>query len=466
MRTSSLRVGCWVAGLALIVAAAFSNGRARTTPIQPDGPGAAAGPASNVVRQGFPASKFDPDDLAKCDTAWEVEWDLTHPTNRPSTPPGSTLRIRSARFMWKDKRGKPHWITVARMVELSEIYVPYDNGWTAFLDIHDMAFSTTRARREFLGPPCVAPGEILKSSNPYWSRTVHKEVHDDGIRWMSAEYDDNFNVADRARRGEKLILWATYYGANYRYLMEYGFTDDGVMSCRIGPSGYNIFMRQPDQKDTHLHVGCWRLEPDLGDPTRTSPAVPDNDILLARRVFDESTEKFAQVARPFNKNGQDQACEGSARWVPEEFTQIRVRSRTRKNSHGRPIAYDLVPQRLGSMRQMQPQGGSSGSNMDFVNADFWVTHTEGGFTSYVDVPTYARQNRPLAGKPTTIWTSAPVLHFPRGEDFGAENGTVNYTGLAVTSWTGFSLKPRDLFDSTPLYAPKAPPWMRFESSND
>ena len=119
--------------------------------------------------------------------------------------------------------GTPQWVTVARMLELAEIYVPYDNGTTAFLDIHDMSFYMTPARKEFLGPACVAPGEVLQSSNPYWSGTVHKEIHDDGVRWMSAETNERNQLADRARRGEKMILWGTYYGANYRYMIEYGF---------------------------------------------------------------------------------------------------------------------------------------------------------------------------------------------------------------------------------------------------
>src|SRR5262245_2322090 len=54
-------------------------------------------PVANVVRQGFPAGKADPSDLTKSDTAWEIEWELTHPFNKPLYPPGSVLRIRSAK---------------------------------------------------------------------------------------------------------------------------------------------------------------------------------------------------------------------------------------------------------------------------------------------------------------------------------------------------------------------------------
>jgi Cu2+-containing amine oxidase len=340
------------------------------------------------------------------------------------------------------------------MIELSEIYVPYDNGWTAFLDVHDMPFQITRARPEFLGPACVLPGEILKSSNPYWSDTVHKEVHDDGIRWMSAETSERYQITDRARRGQKMVLWSTYYGANYRYLIEYGFGDDGMLTCRLGPTGFNIFNRQDDLGDTHLHTGCWRMEFDLGDPISGSGGPKDNEVLLVRRVFDDATEKFVQVARPFSKNYLGQACEGNARWNAEEFTSLRVQSRVRKNSHGRPMSFDLIPQRVGAPRQLPHQGGAYAVDMDFINYDFWVTRAESRFTSYIDVPQYAAQRRPLAGHPTTVWHCTPALHFPRGEDFSSQDGKTSYTGLALTFWAGLFVRPRDLFDGTPLYQPR------------
>jgi hypothetical protein len=471
---------CAVTGVVgLAYPLADGNRGARATPVTqqsaaeaaPAPPTARSANAGNVVRRGFPAAGGDNDDLTKSETAWEVEWELTHPENRPTYPPGSVLRIKSAKFMWKDRAGKPHWVTVARMIEPAEIYVPYDNGMTAFLDIHDMPFHTTPARKEFLGPSCVLPGEILDSPNKNWANTVHKEVHDDGIRWMSAEAGGRNQIGDRARRGEKMTLWSTYYGANYRYLMEYVFADDGQLTCRIGPTARNIFSRREDQGDVHLHIGCWRFEPDLGDPAPGPSAAAqsngggmggaaDNDILLARRVFDERADRFIQVVKPFARNGLGEACEGSARWAPEEFTTLRVASRSRKNSHGRPISYDLIPLRYGALRQLQPEGGTDAANMDWINYDFWVTRTEPGFTSYIDVPQYASQRRSLVGHPTTIWTCTPAIHVPRTEDFGTADGQTSYMGVAITTWTGFTLKPRDLFDGTPLYAPPQMPARR------
>src|SRR5262249_47364810 len=161
-----------------------------------------------------------------------------------------------------------------------------------------------------------------------------------------------------------------------RYIMEYGFRDDGVITCRIGPSGRNIFNRQKDQGDIHLHVGCWRMEMDLGDPVNKVGGPKDNEVLLSRRVLDEEKDKFVQVARPFNKNNFGQACEGSGKWNAEEFTTLRVASTARKNAHGLPIAYDVVSQRFGTLRRLQPSGGAYNTDMEFINQDFWVTRTE------------------------------------------------------------------------------------------
>jgi hypothetical protein len=459
-RLRRLRVAGFVFLVAGGVLVPLSSGEGVTPVTQPPftRPQAKAPPGANfptdVVRQGFPAATYDPAEPTKSDTFWEVEWELTHPENKTWLPPGSAPRIKSAKFMWKDRSGRPQWVTVVRMLEIAEIYVPYDNGNTAFLDIHDMPFFTTRARKEFLGPACVAPGEVLTSNNPAWAGTMHKEVHDDGVRWMSADFSARFEVTDRARRGEKMVLWGTYFGANYRYMIEYGFTDDGMVTCRIGPTARNIFNRQKDQGDTHLHIGCWRMEVDLGDPMTKRGGPKDNEVLLVRRAFDEQKERFAQIARPFNKNGRNEACEGSVQWVAEEFTTLRVASKVRKNSHGYPIAYDVLSNRNGGIRRLLNEGGTYDADMDFINQDFWVTRTESGFTDYIDVPRYARERRPLSGHPTTIWLCTPALHVARSEDFGTETGTDSFGGVAITTWAGFSLKPRDLFDGTPLYTPQ------------
>jgi hypothetical protein len=328
------------------------------------------------------------------------------------------------------------------------MFVPYDPGSPRFQDVANHPFWLTRADESFLGPNCVAPGKVLRSTDPNHDQRVYKEVHDDGLRWVS---DGGYTSGDRARRGEKMLLWAVFYGANYRYIMEYGFADDGSITCRVGATARNIFARRPDQGDTHLHVGCWRFDPDLGDPTGTLPGGPDKNVVrLVRRLPltpDTGDGKFKIAVEPFAAGADGQACEGGALWRPEEFTTLRIESTVRKNGNPEPraAAYDLMPFRNGSVRSFPP-------NYDWVNRDFWVTLSEPSHTTYSEVANYASGQRPIDQKAVTVWHNAPVLHTARSEDFGPD-GRSNYEGVALTGWASFTLRPRNLFDSTPLYRP-------------
>ena len=124
----------------------------------------------NVVRQAFPAAKADPADLTKSDTAWEIEWEITNADNgagKRRTAPSSVLAIRSAKFMFKDQQGKPGWITVLRNLQVGEILVPYDHMRPVFMDVSEHAFNIVPAKKEYLGPACVARGNPqLRSTRP------------------------------------------------------------------------------------------------------------------------------------------------------------------------------------------------------------------------------------------------------------------------------------------------------------
>jgi len=86
----------------------------------------------------------------------------------------------------------------------------------------------------------------------------------------------------------------------------------------------------------------------------------------------------------------------------------------------------------------------------FANHDFWVTQRRGSQTKYSEVPLYAMACSPLDKTACTIWHNSPVLHVPRGEDYGPD-GVSAWKGAAITNWAGFLLRPVNLFDSTPLY---------------
>jgi hypothetical protein len=457
MRRRSFRPAA--AGLVTLVVAAFGLALWCLRPGRVEAVHAERQPAAEavqlppqVVRQGFPAASADPADPTKSDTAWEIEWDITNPMNGPpnfSFASSSVLAIRSAKFMYKDHNGQPRWITPVRNLEIGEVFVPYDPGYPRYDDVSQMNFWIVRADRKNLGPNCVAPGEILSSTDPYKQDKVYKEVHDDGPRWFS---DFSSLGQERCRRGERMLIWCAFFGANYRYIFEYGFGDDGTINCRLGATAHNLLRFQPDQRDTHLHVGCWRFDADLGDPTG-GPALggPEQNVVQVVRRLPRTRDvpdgKFYLDVQPFGAERDGVAREGFALWRAEEFTTLRIESTVRKNGNPSPhaTAYDLLPVRNGSVRNFPAE-------YDFVNKDFWVTLTEPQQTTFTQVPTYAADRRPIDKQPVTVWHNAPLLHSVRAEDLGPD-GVTNWTGVALTSWTGFTLRPRNLFDSSPLYTP-------------
>jgi hypothetical protein len=400
----------------------------------------------NLVRQGFPAARADSNDLTRSDTAWEIEWHITNPDNGngKSAAPSSVLAISSAKFMFKDSTGKVRWFTVLKNLEVGEILVPYDRMDPVFLDVSDYTFHIIPAKKEYLGPNCVLPGAILDSADPRMKNKVYREVHDDGLRWL--------NRHGEARRGEKLQLWSIFDGGNYRYLIEYAFRDDGTISLRLGATAHNYFNRHKDQRDVHLHVACWRWDPELSEegecPVGGAAA---NQVLLVRRRPRTAAPsgRFRVDVAPFNVNETGQASEGFADWKPEEFTMLRVQSLVRKNFSKDPnfTAYDVIPLRSGSVRNYPWR-------YEFANHDFWVTRSDPNHKMFRDVPLYASSGQPVDKTPMTIWHSSASLHVPRGEDYGPD-GLSSDTGAAITSWAECRLKPVNLFDGTPLYPFKA-----------
>jgi Copper amine oxidase, enzyme domain len=413
-------------------------------------------PRPEVVRQGFPVLKANENDLKKSETAWEIEWDFA--------PVGKTtvFRIVSATFLWKDAKGNSRSLTVARNLQLMEAFSQYDNGdgvkvtGTCWLDIAKVGLSHVPGNKKFLGPSCIGEGKLLESKTAEFNKKVYKELHYDGLRWIKiyGGYD--------ARKGEKLSLWSAIASGNYVYIMEYDFTDDGRIVTRLGFTAHNYFNRakigddvfQTNDLDVHMHIGCWRMDLELYDPVKKQGGSDHNDLSIVRRVFDSTAKKFHQDKAPFPGDAkaikENASHEGKAKWVAKNFTVLRAESQLVKNSRGLPIAYDLITTRTGTAEDLMPIHQAKGLNMDFVNYDYWVTCTPAPSKHYYQLPDMAAGQQKLKGHTTTVWHSVPIMHVPRDEDFGVGGVDAN-KGVALTEWTSFTLRPRNMFDSTPLF---------------
>ena len=188
--------------------------------------------------QAFPTHGFDANNLPSPDrlfddvnylnreTVWIVNWEIG---NAEGGPPSDVLKINADHFGYLDKNRDRQWITVVRDLQMGEIFVPYDDGAPRFEDIESFSFRIVPADPALLGPPCLAPGEILESENPAMTRRVYKEVHDDGVRCRQSHLPD---------RGWRRHDISQLQRANYRYLMEYN-PHDGTLHCRVGGTAQN-----------------------------------------------------------------------------------------------------------------------------------------------------------------------------------------------------------------------------------
>ena len=140
--------------------------------------------------------------------------------------------------------------------------------------------------------------------------------------------------------------------------------------------------------------------------------------------------------QPFNSNR-----EGSANWVPEEFTTLRVYDSVETNARGNNIAYDVMPLRWGNTRHSE----------DFVQDDFHVTVYRAGETDYPDIKDFTADAQFLGDQDIVVWAATPVHHLPRDEDGTYVGG--NFRGSALAMYNRVMLRPRNVFDQTPFYRP-------------
>jgi primary-amine oxidase len=374
---------------ALTALAAFVS---TSTPCADEPQAAAPAKVDNLIIQSFPSKG------AKR-TAWKIRW---------ATNEGNGLYIVSAHF----QRGpKAPWMQVLGDARLSEMIVPYHSSSPRFFDV-SYNFDMTKMTAADAGPH----GKLLGSPP-----TVVQELRDLGIQFKDREAG--------VRRGEALVLWGCLDAANYQYIMEFGFQDDGTITFRAGSTGHNYASRE---YEPHMHNALWRINVNLFGENKNSVSVMEHiekaDMLGKARTAHSK----------FNKGK-----EGFADWNPLRFTMLRVYHTKRKNARGELIAYDLMPLRMGSARHF------GGENEICTHHDFWVSRNRPGQTYYPEVPKYVAKHESIENTDLVLWYSSPMHHEPRSEDGEMVDGKLR--GATHTGWSQFSLRPSNVFDRTPYY---------------
>ena len=327
------------------------------------------------------------------ETAWYVTFD--HQVHK-------ALFLTSAYFKPGPNR---NWIQVLGRAGLSEIFVPYQSGQPRFQDLSGFSFDLITATSRDTGP-C---GRVVGRDDK-----VVREVVDKGPLWKDDE---------KVVRGQKMLLWGTMDAANYNYILRYEFHDDGTIGFRIAGTAVNL-PSAPMQP--HTHNALWRIDVNLD-------GAGGDSVNVLRHVEPIGSQTWQNTVEPFN-NGK----EGALNIVATEFTQLQVIDAGLNNGLGRQSAYDFRPLYRGLVRHAER----------FMRNDFWVTLNRAAEQYFPHLPNYAN-DEDVRSADVVMWHVTPLLHVPRTED-GVDSGG-NWKGVALAMWTGFDMRPRDLFDGTPFY---------------
>ena len=380
--------------LSLVALACAATAAAVLTACPGPGPAPTCCPAfsaavGNEVTQTFPPG-------GAMQTAWKVRF---------GHAPSKGLFISGA---WFQRAPGAPWMRILWDARVADIFVPYHDNSYRFWDLTTFNFDLLPVIDSDLG--CCGHKADDK---------VVQEVRDRGILWKDHD--------TASMRATELVLWGTLRAGNYDYLMQYGFRDDGSIGFRLGSTAHNL---PGSESVAHMHNALWRVDIDLD-------GFPHDSALLHQHSEPPGSLTAVDSLVPFN-GGK----EGFADWDPLQFTELEVQDTVSKNSHGENIAYDLMPMREGSARHY-------GADETALLHDFWVTRYRPTELFYAQLPTYVQNHEPVLDTDVVIWYASSAHHMPRREDGEAVGG--GFHGVALAMWSGFDLRPRNLFDRTPFY---------------
>lgn len=131
-------------------------------------------------------------------------------------------------------------------------------------------------------------------------------------------------------------------------------------------------------------------------------------------------------------------------WNPLAFTTLEIHDANLRNSRGSPSSDHLMPLPWGTSRHQEA----------FTKNDLWVTRYKSSEMFAKDLPSYISPPEPVSNSDIVVCYKGAIHHLVRDEDgefVTLPGGATGWRGEAHVIWTGWLLKPHNLFDRTPLY---------------
>jgi primary-amine oxidase len=300
---------------------------------------------------------------------------------------------------------------------LGEIFVPYHSGDPRYGDIGGTGGAST------YDPVTLPPAKFPPPREIIGGGKICKEVRD-YLAWMNAvpTFQDKPALV---RYGQEVVYFSVLRAANYAYIMEWTFRDDGTILVRAGSTGPKL--GGGDDTRGHMHNFTWRLDIDLNGAGGDSAYLTKHEEDLASSLDSTATDGKELISQ-----------EGSEVWNPQKFNTLVIGDSTLKNGpppKGRATTYELVPMRSGTARHSE----------DFLAKDFWVTRydREQSFLAN-NLPSYVGNKQSTDKEDIVIWYTGSEHHETKSRD--EDDNTV------PVLWTGFDLIPQNLFNHTPFYS--------------
>jgi primary-amine oxidase len=348
---------------------------------------------------------------------------------------------------------------IAHRLSFAEMVVPYRDPTpqhadrTAF-DVGEwgLGFMTTSLE---LGCDCLGEIRYLDAvlhdtaGEPQEIRNaicLHEE--DNGVLWKHVDGHAGAEV----RRMRRMVISTHVTVANYEYLVYWRLHEDGAIECEVRATGimvttpfvgdappYGTVVDTRTYAPIHQHFVVARLDLDVDGPENTVvetetaqvPVGPDNPDGLA--LVQRTTPVTVEGGRDYD-------------WATQRAWK--VVNPARRNAHGAPVAYKLVPG--ATVPAMLDPSSPVFRRAQAIGHQLWVTPFDaeerwpcGEFVNQSEhdtgLPVWTAAGRPVEDTDVVLWYVFGIHHVPRVEDWP----------VMPADTVSFWLKPAGFFDANP-----------------
>ena len=282
------------------------------------------------------------------------------------------------------------WIKLIFDARVSQMFVPYHKGQPRFNDVG--IFAQVQLTSTDCGPP---RGQLLGAD-----KMTCKEVRDRGLAWK-------FNAT--SRRGQELVIWSVMHAGSYMYIIEWTFRDDGTVIGRVGATG------QLHSAEDHMHGPIWRLDLDLNGSCC-------NGVTLFQHSEGGTQGSDSHPAI---------TTESGWQWNANAFSMLEIHDQTLRNANGKQSEWHLMPTVSGIPYHWE----------NWTRNTFWVTRYSWSELMGNELMDYTNPPGGVSNNDIVVWYYAGLHHMIRDED----------TDMTHVMWTGFMLKPTNVWSKTPLF---------------